>query len=150
MAFHSLLTSGSLFGVCRPCACSHSLCEFICVSVLLCLEDSFLGVFQPLQLLLSFCSLFGSLSPWGSLLFDEEIPCRAEGCKVSCSLRTDRLWVSLYFLSMAEEASQARAELSPDPAWPLGSQVESVSPAWPLGSQVESTAHCLSNGMGTD
>lgn len=36
--------------LCRPCACGHSLCEFTWASVLLCLEDSFLGIIHHLCL----------------------------------------------------------------------------------------------------
>lgn len=49
--------------LCRPWVCCYSLCEFVCTSVLLCPEDSFLGIIHPLWLLKSFCLLF-YIVPW--------------------------------------------------------------------------------------
>jgi hypothetical protein len=56
----SLLHTGRMSGLnlCRPCACRHSLCEFICISPVVSERHCSLGIIHALWFLQSFCPLF--------------------------------------------------------------------------------------------
>ena len=77
--------SPSILDLCIPCPCCHSLCEFICASVLLCLEDT--------SSLMSFFMWFPE--PQGKWL-DESTLCRAKHSTVCHSLHMDQLWLSTF------------------------------------------------------
>lgn len=82
---HSLL---SALGSDLPCTCpcSHSLYEFICISVIVSGEHCRFGIVHHLYLLPSSLLLF-YIGPWGLRRgFDEHNPCRTECSSFSSSL----------------------------------------------------------------
>lgn len=93
--------------LCKSCACYHSLYEFLCTSVLLCLDDLVSWVSS-----ISFCSSNHSASssawfpkPWRKGL-DGDISFKTE-YSIFCTLAID-----LYISFTAEEASLMMAEQS--------------------------------------
>lgn len=74
--FQCSILSGFL-NLCMSCACCHSLCEFLCISVLLCLEDttSLKSSTTSGSQNLSFFSSTQISEPWGwGRMLDEDIP----------------------------------------------------------------------------
>lgn len=86
--------------------CFHNLCEFILVSIWLCLDNTL--------------SLESSITPGSSKAltsffikvsepvgeeFDKDIPCRVECSKVSYSLHIEYLWASMLITTLQEEVS---------------------------------------------
>lgn len=75
----------------RPCICRCNLYEFIYAQVLLCLEESSLGINHPLCILQALYLFFLS-KPQGKG-FNEDNPFRSECSKVSYTSSTVQLWV---------------------------------------------------------
>jgi hypothetical protein len=83
--------------LCRPYMCCHNLCEFICVSVLLCLEDTisflFITIYESYMLSVSFSTHIPEPSVEG---FDEDIPFFTVHSKVFHSVCIIQLGVFIY------------------------------------------------------
>lgn len=75
--------------LCRPCACCYKF-QYICTSVMMCLEDAVSFVSSRTWLLQSF-HLSDSWREWCS----EDIPSRVECSKASHSLNIVHLWLSV-------------------------------------------------------
>lgn len=80
----------------RSCGCCRSLCESLCVSVLLCLEDAvsldLFTAFDSSDLSISFSVSISESRRQG---LDEDIPFRAERSEVPRFLHVVLVWVSV-------------------------------------------------------
>lgn len=86
----------------RSCECYHSLSEFMCESVLLCLEYSFLGVINNLRPLQSFCPFFHIDSRVLKRRVWWKPSMQAKCSKISHSLPIVQLWFSVNYHQLQE------------------------------------------------